>query len=69
MIWTLEHQFRDLTALLDQYGAELAGRIPLAIDMSDDGQVFVGNYSDAGGASSPLSNFYAILPPAAYDPL
>lgn len=68
LIWTLEHQFRDLTALLDQYGTDLAGRIPFAADLSDDGQVFVGSFSNAGGSSSILWQFYAVLPPAAYDP-
>jgi hypothetical protein len=63
-VWTARHGFRTLDDLMSELGAPAPG-VLLADDMSDDGQVFTGFMTEAGGA--PHRKFYAVLPPAAYD--
>lgn len=63
-VWTARHGFRTLNALLSEFGAPSSSTL-LADDMSDDGQVFTGYTDDSSDA--PHRQFYATLPPAAYD--
>jgi hypothetical protein len=63
-VWTARHGFRSLNDLMSEHGAPPPGTL-FANDMSDDGQVFTGYMTNPVGA--PFEQFYAVLPPEAYD--
>lgn len=66
LIWTREHGFRSLGALIEQFGGSTLGRIVNAQAMSDDGQAFTGTAADPNNPLDYLA-FYATLPAAAYE--
>jgi hypothetical protein len=63
-IWTERSGFIDLTTVFEQLGANLAGRKPRAVAMSDDGRAVTGSLGQYIG-NAPF--FYGVLPVSVYE--